>query len=244
MRPMRVIPYSVPLVLLLCGCDDGPDISRPDEVSFDFQSLEALNDISVEPRVGIAGSGNVVTQSREVSGFEAVSFSGVGRLILEQTGTESLTITADDNVLPLIVSDVVGRRLVLGFQSDTNFTNIQEIVFRLSVRRLEELSVSGAVSVDASGIDMDALSVSMLGASTVTTAGRSTHQEIVVSGASTYDASGLASRSVTVDASGASRVVVRVSETLHARVSGGSLVEYIGDPVVTIDGPSHAVVRR
>lgn len=91
---------------------------------------------------------------------------------------------------------------------------------------------------------MDALSVSMFGASTVTAAGRSTHQEIVVSGASTYDASGLASRSVTVDASGASRVVVRVSETLHAHVSGGSLVEYIGDPVVTIDGPSHAVVRR
>lgn len=135
MRPMRVIPYSVPLVLLLCGCDDGPDISRPDEVSFNFnfESLEALNDISVEPRVGIAGSGNVVTQSREVSGFEAVSFSGVGRLILEQTGTESLTITADDNILPLIVSDVVGRRLVLRFESVTNFTNIQEIVFRLSV---------------------------------------------------------------------------------------------------------------
>ena len=183
MRPMRVIPYSVLLVLLLCGCDDGPDISRPDEVSVDFSVFDSF---SVEPRVGIAGSGNVVTQSREVSGFEAVSFSGVGRLILEQTGTESLTITADDNILPLIVSDVVGRRLVLGFESVTNFTNIQEIVLRLSVRSLEELSVSGAVSVDASGIDMDALSVSMLGASTVTAAGRSTHQEIVVSGASTY----------------------------------------------------------
>src|SRR4051794_38180612 len=45
----------------------------------------------------IQGSGNKTTETRQVSGFNAVELSGVGKLIVKQTGTESLTIEGDDN---------------------------------------------------------------------------------------------------------------------------------------------------
>src|SRR5687767_1144824 len=54
----------------------------------------------------VDGSGNVVVEQREVSGFSAVSMSGFGELIIQQTGKESLSITADDNLLPLLTSKV------------------------------------------------------------------------------------------------------------------------------------------
>ncbi len=45
----------------------------------------------------IQGSGKVTSESRVVHGFTEVDFSGSGHLVIEQTGTKSLTITAEDN---------------------------------------------------------------------------------------------------------------------------------------------------
>ena len=182
------------------------------------------------------GSGNVITQSRNVSGFEAVSFEGVARLVLEQTGTESLTISADDNILPLLISEVREGTLFLGFASDTNITDTEPIVFTLSVRTLTALTAAGVVEVDARGIDSNRLDVIVSGVSNVTAAGRADRQNVVVSGVSTYLAENLESRVVVVDVSGPSRVVVNVSEELRGRVDAPGSVEYIGDPTVDVDG--------
>src|SRR5207249_3387937 len=50
----------------------------------------------------IRGDGHVVSESRSVSGFHAVSLSHTGLLRLRQTGTESLTLEAESNILPNI----------------------------------------------------------------------------------------------------------------------------------------------
>ena len=182
------------------------------------------------------GSGNVITQSRNVSGFEAVSFEGVARLVLEQSGTESLTITADDNILPLLISEVREGTLFLGFASDTNITNTEPIVFTLSVRTLTALTAAGVVEVDARGIDSNRLDVIVSGVSNVTAAGRADRQNVVVSGVSTYLAENLESRVVVFDVSGPSSVVVNVSEELRGSVDAPGSVVYIGDPTVDVDG--------
>ena len=54
----------------------------------------------------ITGSGNVITESRDVSGFDGVSHTGIGRVIITQSDTESLTIEADDNLMEYITSEV------------------------------------------------------------------------------------------------------------------------------------------
>src|SRR5437868_6052334 len=51
---------------------------------------------------GVTGSGNLKTEVRQVSNFTQVDFSQVGTLTMEQTGVEGLTITADDNILPIL----------------------------------------------------------------------------------------------------------------------------------------------
>jgi hypothetical protein len=66
----------------------------------------------------VQGSGNVVSETRTVSGFNSVELSGDGKLEIEQTGTESLTVTADDNILKLLKSEVSAGRLVLKESTD------------------------------------------------------------------------------------------------------------------------------
>ena len=236
---LRNLFFLVTLALV-CSCDGGPDLVGPDHPPAQFDFDFDFDFPNLPPSLGgVNGSGNVVTESRALGPFHAVSFSGIGHLVLEQTGSPSLTITAEDNIQPFLVSEVVDGWLTLGVAPNTNLGRVQQIEFRLTVPALDELSITGAASVDATRIDTDRLDVAVTGATTVTIAGRAAHQDISIAGASTYDAAALDSRTVTVDATGASRVVVRVSEALTARALGASTVVYIGTPSVDADGSVH-----
>jgi hypothetical protein len=49
----------------------------------------------------IVGSGVLATEARLVGGFTAISVSVPGRMFVERAGSESLVVTAEDNVLSL-----------------------------------------------------------------------------------------------------------------------------------------------
>ena len=61
----------------------------------------------------IRGSGDVQAEERAVSDFDEILLEGGGSIVVDVSGTESLTIAADDNLLPLLTSDVVAGRLEL-----------------------------------------------------------------------------------------------------------------------------------
>lgn len=84
------------------------------------------------------GSGHVTTEMRQVSGFTRVELSGTGELTVEKTGTESLMISAEDNLLPLLTSEVSGDTLILGAKSNTTIYATKPITYSLTVTDLTE----------------------------------------------------------------------------------------------------------
>jgi hypothetical protein len=54
----------------------------------------------------MTGSGNVITESRDVAGFNEIALGGIGTGIVTQGDEEALTIEAEDNLLPPIGSEV------------------------------------------------------------------------------------------------------------------------------------------
>jgi hypothetical protein len=184
----------------------------------------------------IQGSGILATEARNVAGFSRVSLDGVGHLIVEQGGAEALTITADDNILPLVTAEVYGDELRLGTDPGASWASPNPIVFTVTVASIEALGVFGAVAAEIRGLDADRFAVRIEGAATVTAAGRADEQDVVLRGVATYDGRGLQSRVVEVDVAGVSRATVRVRERLEGRVDGQSTVEYIGQPAVSMTG--------
>ena len=67
----------------------------------------------------VKGSGRVQTESRTVQGFTEVDLAGQGSLTITQGADEALTIEAEDNLLPVLTSDVQHGRLVLGTKDNT-----------------------------------------------------------------------------------------------------------------------------
>jgi len=181
------------------------------------------------------GSSNVTSESRNVSGFEEVEFEGVGYLFIRQTGSESLTVEAEEDILPKIRTEVENDRLIIGPKPNTDLHTTKPINYTLNVKDLHTLKLSGSGSIDAQGISTDKLAITISGAGAIKTSGKADSQDIDIGGVGNYQAEDLESKEVKIGIEGAGSAIVNVSDELDAKVSGSGSVEYIGDPTVDQD---------
>ncbi len=110
-------------------------------------------------------SSDVTSESRDVSGFDEVELIGIGNLSIQQTGSESLTVEAEEDVLPEIRTEVADNRLIIGPEPGTTLNTTGPINYTLTVKDLNALKLSGAGSIDAQDISTDNLAVTMRGGS-------------------------------------------------------------------------------
>ena len=82
----------------------------------------------------VSGSGQVASETRPVSGFTGIDLSGTGEVIIEQGETESLTIEADDNVLPVLTSEVEDSVLRLDQKPRTTVQTRNPIRYRVALK--------------------------------------------------------------------------------------------------------------
>ena len=66
---------------------------------------------------GVRGSGDLVTESRQVSDFDRVALSGSGQVVITQGAEEGLSVEADDNLMQYVRTEVSGRTLELGLDA-------------------------------------------------------------------------------------------------------------------------------
>ena len=100
----------------------------------------------------VRGSGVLATESRDLRGFSAVELSGVGTVRLAQTGSESVTIEAEDNLLPLLSTTVEDGALRIFTTGDANLRPTRPIVFHVTADQIERVRVSGSGNVEAQGL--------------------------------------------------------------------------------------------
>lgn len=204
----------------------------------------------------ILGNGNVVEESRPVSGFSSVNLSGEGTLVIQQTGSESLRVRAEDNLLQYIQTTVVGSELEIRTEPGVDIQPTQGIEYLLTVDDMTDVRLSGVGRIECDGLTTDRLSlvfggvggvlfteldarrldVNMSGVGDVQFSGTVTEQEVRVSGVGDFKGRGLSSNRATVVLNGSSSATVRVSDRLTVQVDGSGCVSYIGNPIITGTG--------
>jgi hypothetical protein len=201
-------------------------------------------------RPAITGSGTVVSEDRDVTGFDRVSLAGAGRLTLIQGDVESLTITTDDNLMEHITSTVSsdGHLRIGPEQVSLRPTDGLDYVLRL--RNISRLNLSGSLSAAAEALKAESIAFHISGSGNirighleadraeshisgsgkVELAGHATSQELHVSGSGDYRAADLESEEARIRISGSGEASVWVSERLEASISGSGTVSYYGTP--------------
>ena len=203
----------------------------------------------------VRGSGNLITESRRVSGFETVELSGNGTLIIEQSDVESLEITADENIMPYLRSEVVGGNLQLGTDEFINLLPSSDITYRLTVKNLSAIETSGMGQVEVESLDTDQLELAISGSGTmkigdlsakslsldisgmgdVYLSGVVEDQRIKISGTGNYQAGDLFSLTAAIDISGSGSAQVWVADNLDLDISGMGDLSYYGEPILNTD---------
>jgi len=204
----------------------------------------------------VRGSGTVVTEERQVSGFERVELSGIGALVIEVGSEETLVIEAEDNLLEYIETTVRGDTLEIGSRERTNLQPTEPISYYLTVKSLDSISVSGLGNVVVPGLEATRFSVDISGAGDVNLeslhaerldisisglgslgidAGQVREQSIDLSGSGGYNGRNLESADAEIYVSGLGSASVWATENLFVNISGSGSVRYAGDPSVDMD---------
>lgn len=189
----------------------------------------------------VNGSGNIVTEQRDVSEFSRVSVGGVFKAEITAGQNFSVTVEADDNLLPLIETEVRGD--TLSISTDSRLRSDRPILVRVTAPNIAEVEASGAADVSVSGVHNEMLSLSLSGASKMNAAGDTGQFFAEISGASSLTAFDLSARSARVRTSGASRSQVNAAEDLFADASGASTILYKGSPEIRRSSSGASTIR-
>ena len=210
-----------------------------------------------EPFIGPGerGSGNVVTETRDVSGFHAIDISYPAQVRVKQGSKESLEIEAEDNLLPGLKTQVkngvldifykptngkhvnptktVKITIVVKDLTSVDFTSAGDLTIENLKTNALDVSLSGAGNLKLNKILVKALGVDLSGAGSMSASGTADDLNLNISGFGDFKGTDLHSKDAQVDISGAGSATTWVDNNLDAQISGAGSISYYGSASVT-----------
>ncbi len=211
-------------------------------LTFGLMSYTNINTFSG----GVKGDGDVTTQDRDVSDFHGVAVSDGLDLILSQGDATSLTVTTDQNLQKLIITEV--KKGILHIYCDKNIEHEKHTKVYLTFTEMDEISSTGGSDVIGEGLlKFTSVEISSTGGSDVEIDLESTELSLAATGGADIDISGSASNCVAsvtggsdlraknlevetceLSASGAADAHVNVSGSIAFSAAGASDVHLYG----------------
>ena len=206
-----------------------------------------------------------VTEKRDVRDFNEVALQGYGDLVIEQNpdAPESLEIEADQDILSRLTSQVRNGRLILGFDMpwydwlgwglEWLFTSNKSIHYRISLKQVNSVALSGSASLTSDRLQSEGLKLVVSGSGKVrlgevqtgslgltisgsgdieVSAGAAPRLEINISGSGRVRTADVESQDTHVTISGSGNAQVAASQALSVHISGSGDVKYKGSPKV------------
>ena len=164
----------------------------------------------------VVGSGKSATEARDVPNFTAARLEGSGQVLVTVGSPRSVSVTADDNLLPLVLTEVEGSTLRLGFKPETGVRTVTPLVFRVTVPSLSGLAIAGSGDiVGRSPIRTDRLSLRIGGSGSIRVELAASQVAAVIQGSGSIEVSGRA-------------------ESQEIQILGSGAVAYRGSPRVSV----------
>lgn len=202
----------------------------------------------------VQGSGQAATEQRPVHNFQQIILRLPADVTLKQGNQERLVIKADDNLLPMIRTEVNHGQLIIQSQPGALSTS-QPIKLLITLKHLNRLELSGSSTVELSKLQTERLTVESSGATKLSIyqleaqeldvtatgtsearlAGRVKTQSIDLSGTGTYQAAKLECDRAITQITGAGEATLWVKQQLDVDLAGVGSVRYYGNPQVNPD---------
>ena len=202
--------------------------------------------------IPITGSGNIFTEVYHFTGFTEVEVQDGFQLELIQSSAFSIKITADDNVHEYVNIEKEGNSLSISLLNDLFGCNSCTTIAEVTMPDLTKLELSGGSQANISGfntsnnlslelsggsqlngdITFNTADFNLSGGSQINLEGAGDTLIIDGSGGSQLDLELLPIDNIDIALSGGGKADINVISTLSVNLSGGSQVNYIGQPTL------------
>lgn len=196
----------------------------------------------------IEGSGKSITENRKITNFSKIDLAGDFKINLKQDSTSALTITADENVMKYIRTEVSGDKLRI--YTRKNLCSQQPISVNLGIKSIDEVKAAGVTELTSIGrintqnlklkfagvskinLDLSAADVETAGSGSteLNLTGQAASHKINLSGVGEIHALNFVVGNYDINISGSGNSQINVLKSLVTHISGFSSIEYRGNP--------------
>jgi hypothetical protein len=199
------------------------------------------------------GSGHAVTETRAVAEFQSVALSGGMDLRVSQGSPQSVTVQADDNLLPMLETVVEsgkeGPTLQVRWKRGQNIYTRAKVVVTVVTPKLAALAAAGSgdIRVDAfntpalqvalsgsgdaklEGLSTDDLGIRISGSGNVSGSGKAARMKVSIAGSGDVRLTAMRADDVKVSIAGSGDAAVFADKTLEVHIAGSGDVTYTGN---------------
>ncbi|MDR1405600.1 MAG: DUF2807 domain-containing protein [Prevotellaceae bacterium] len=179
--------------------------------------------------MAMAAAGQL-TETRTVSGFTGISASSAFDITVTKGTAESLVVTADENIMPHVRSEVLGGVLKLYLDRLPRNTNVKNLKAAVTVKELETVKLSGACKLASDAVFTPAeFEAGISGASSLQLTVETGKLSIEASGACKITLDATVKGKAEFDLSGGSKLQSKLrADRLEMDISGACRVELSG----------------
>lgn len=198
----------------------------------------------------ISGTGAIVKETRNISGFTGVESSIAADIVLRQGSSFKVTVEGQKNILDVLKTELKGTNLRITFEKGYNVRYQKNLVVYVEAPSFESLGMSGSgdvraentikgnklhIGISGSGnfdlaLEFTELDLGISGSGDVKLEGKADRVSMSVSGSGDIKAQRLNAQSVKCGVSGSGNINCNASKSLEAAVSGSGDIKYSGNP--------------
>lgn len=211
----------------------------------------------------IVGSGQEITQQRQLEPFDSIESTGPIEVDLKLGQPVSCKVSADDNIVHLVRTEVTEGVLRLYIDEESaprrpieiqlTAPTIGHLAFTgsgnasIAGRAVDplELIVNGSGSVEVLHAELPSLKAKLTGSGSITAAGTASLLATTVTGSGDARLRELCASDASLTVSGSGSAELSVVGTLSAVVTGSGSIDYSGSPTVesVVTGSGHITSR-
>lgn len=199
----------------------------------------------------IEGNYDLVTEIRDINGFDEVSLEGFMDVEYIQSDYYEVQVEAESNIIPYIETSVRNDKLRIKVYDNRRLRNNYQVVVRIYAPDLEEYSLSGSgdfycenlvndsfeLSITGSGdvemgIDTYDLDLSISGSGSAELWGIADDTKLRITGSGSIHAYDLEVKDCNAKISGSGNMYLWVKDDLDVTITGSGDIFYFGNPSI------------
>lgn len=176
----------------------------------------------------VVGSGKSAADNRELCNFNELHLNISANVTITAGERRQCKITADDNLLPLILTKCFGNTLRISAKE--TFSPTQKVMIAIETPLLTSAEINGSGKIDITEVTKDKLALGISGSGEITAKGKVAKLTATINGSGNVHTADLESETVTISMNGSGDADVHVTDVLTATINGSGDITYIGSP--------------